>query len=428
MPNLAKYRLLIFFGILTFVISATFFAIKFAQGYRIDLTTKSLKPSGLLVATSIPQGAQVLINGQLKTATDNTLILSPGEYEVEIKKEGFFTWKKKLLIEKELVTQAEAFLFPQVPDLKPLTFHEAQNPRFSPDSTKVVYSVPLPNPEAGLWVMELTDFPFNIGREPRQIVKSQTGRDFNQADCSWSPDSKQILVEFKGNGEKFLLDPSQMNSSASLVDIAKSLNQVVAGWVKEEEIRETAKLRRVPEKMQAILRQNALGLEFSPDVSKLFYLATASAEIPEQLIPPPLATSAQKETRKIEPGKVYVYDLKEDKNFLLPFETSLPTPTPTQKLLPKKSKLPTPTPSPISNFRFQISNLNWFPTSEHLYWLKDDQVFACEYDGTNLTAIYAGPFIKPFVFAPAGGSKLVVLTQLDADPSAKPNLYSIPLR
>ena len=115
--------------------------IKLAQGYRPDFSTKSLLPNGLLVATSNPNGAQLYIDGRLKSATNTTLNLSPGEYEVEIKKDGYIPWKKTLIIKKELVTKTDAYLFPTFPDFKPLTFTGVESPILSPDGQKVVFAV-----------------------------------------------------------------------------------------------------------------------------------------------------------------------------------------------------------------------------------------------------------------------------------------------
>ena len=427
MPNFAKYRLQFFFAILIFVVSGTFLAIKLAQGYRLDLSSKTFRPTGLLVTTSVPTGAQVFIDGELKTATNNTFSLPPGKYLVEIKKNGFLPWQKELTIEKELVTQADALLFPQVPDLKPLTFHEAENPQFSPDSNKIVYSVPLPQPEAGLWVMDLTDFFFNIGREPRQISQSfpQT-KDFGKAECFWSPDSKQILASFNQTNEKYLLDSGQLNSTISLTNVALSWSATAQSWQKETQVRQEAKLKKLPEKMQEILNTEAEKITFSPDGTKVLYLASGSAEIPEKLIPPVLAASTQPESRQLQTRKVYVYDLKEDKNFLIPFTPAIPSPTP--KPL-RSAKTPSPTPTPfLPDNDSQFTFPRWFPTSRHLYWIEGDKVVACEYDGVNLTPIYAGPFVKPFVFVSPSGNRLVILTKITADEEAKPNLYAVSLR
>ena len=440
MFDLAKHRHIFFFSIIILVVSATFFAVKFAQGYRIDFSSKTLKPTGLLVATSTPPGAQVFVDGRLKTATNNTLSLSPGQYEVEIKKGGFLPWKKRLTIEKELVTQTEAFLFPQVPDLKPLTFYEAQNPRLSPDGTRIIYAIPLADSEAkerptelrqlanesGLWIMELTDLFFNIDREPRQIVQSQLrGKDFSQANYGWSPNAKQVWVEFS-SGEKYLLDPNVLNTAVSLTNVAVGWSITVADWEKETKLREEVKLRRVPEKLQAILASNSAELNFSPDGTKILYEATASAEIPEHLIPPVLAASTQKEDREIKPGNFYVYDLKEDKNFLIPL---IPLPVPSSTKAPvRKSQSPPSISAPIPLLTPHFSPISWFPTSRHLYWIDGDKVVSCEYDGTNLSAIYSGPFEKPFVFAAPGANKLVILTQINFDLETKFNLYAVSLR
>src|SRR3989304_7863788 len=116
--TLVQKRTVIFGGILLAVIGLAVLIIKIASGYLPDLSSKSFLPHGLLVATSLPDGAQIFLDGKLKSATDSTLTLSPDEYLVEIKKDGFFPWQKKLTIKKELVTKADAYLFASFPDLK----------------------------------------------------------------------------------------------------------------------------------------------------------------------------------------------------------------------------------------------------------------------------------------------------------------------
>lgn len=72
-----------------FISGGTYLAILWGQGYRP--TTQGIQGTGLLSANSFPDGAQVFLNGKLSTATDDTLNLPPGEYQVEIRKEGFIT-------------------------------------------------------------------------------------------------------------------------------------------------------------------------------------------------------------------------------------------------------------------------------------------------------------------------------------------------
>ncbi|MEN8253819.1 MAG: PEGA domain-containing protein, partial [Patescibacteria group bacterium] len=103
-----NFRVLYTFFSAIFIIIGTLIAIQYAKG-NIRLTDKGVvQDTGLLAANSFPTGAQVFINGELATATDDTLYLEPGSYNIEIKKDGFSPWRKTMQLRKELVTQTNA--------------------------------------------------------------------------------------------------------------------------------------------------------------------------------------------------------------------------------------------------------------------------------------------------------------------------------
>ena len=110
------------------IICGTYIAIRWANGdFRLDRSADLVATeTGLLHATSTPKGAEVYIDGKLTSITDNTIYLSPGTYEVEIKMDGYSSWKKNILIEKSLVSQTNANLFPYSPSLSSLTFTGVQ--------------------------------------------------------------------------------------------------------------------------------------------------------------------------------------------------------------------------------------------------------------------------------------------------------------
>ncbi len=63
------------------------------------------------------------LDGHLTSATDDNInSLEPKEYDVEIIKEGFIPWKKRLKINEGFVTEVKATLFPAIPTIYPLTF------------------------------------------------------------------------------------------------------------------------------------------------------------------------------------------------------------------------------------------------------------------------------------------------------------------
>lgn len=404
--KIKRHRLFFFLFALLFILIGAFLAIFLARGYLPDFSKKGILPTGILVATSYPDGAQVYIDGKLKTATNNTLNLVPGEYEVEIKKEGYFPWKKTLEIKKELVVKTDAYLFLTFPDLKALTFTGAQNPVLSPDGTKVAYTVASSSAElsnAGLWVLDLIEKPLGLSRQPRLIALSTSKYDFAKSNYQWSPDSKQILVSFEfpqskrlpPKKEYLLLDSEKLTPVSEFKDISSTLHLLLQSWQIEQSTEKENQLEKLPAKLKEIILEKSKDIRFSPDEKKILYTATASATLPEGIISPPPSRSTQKEERNIKPQRIYVYDLKEDKNFFIEEEDKEKT-------------------------------VSWFPTSKHIFIIKNGKIYIKEYDGTNETVVYSGQFINSFAFPFPSGNKILILTSLSSD--TPPNLYAVSLR
>jgi len=97
-------KIRVFLFLLTILVVATFgiFISYYARGYRLYFSTLRFQPNGILVIKSEPDGASVYINGDLKTATNATIPLSPGTYDVSVKKDGYLSWYKRLEIDKEV--------------------------------------------------------------------------------------------------------------------------------------------------------------------------------------------------------------------------------------------------------------------------------------------------------------------------------------
>jgi len=406
-----RKRISIYISIIIGVSICAFFVVKIAQGYRPDFSSKSLKPNGLLIATSIPNQAFIFIDGkQVKSKTTPANInLAPGEYEVEIKKDGFNSWKKKLLIEKELVVKTDAYLFSTYSDLKALTSTGAERPIISPDGKKVTYAVSnQENDKNGLWVLSLSDRPLGLNPEPIQVLESAPkGRKFEDSDYQWSFDSKQLLVTLpkvstisgKITEENFLVNGNKLNPATELIDVTNQVLGIKNRWLDEESIVKEAKLSKLPEELLEIFNNSTDNIMFSLDETKILYTATDSARIPEDIIPAFPGANSQTQAREIEPGKLYVYDVKEDRNFFI-----MDTPQ-EDEIFPK---------------------ISWFPTSKNLFVIQEDRISIVEYDGGNFTDVYSGPFENSFAFPFPSSSRVLVLTSLSKE--TPNNLYSISLR
>ncbi len=400
----ALQRRLFFFLSLFFVLGVTVVATFIVRGYRFNLEDRKVEATGLLAATSLPDGAQVFADGKLISATNNTVFLEPGDYKVEIKKEGYSTWEKNLKIEKELVTKTEATLFPKAPSLSALTFTGVTSPVFSPDGTKLAYLVPKgTSEEIGIWVLPLGDLPLGFSRDPRQIVNSN----LEGASFVWSPNSRQILLKNKV-GVYFLLDASQLNPQSSWVSVSSTeLSDLTRKWVAEKAKVMEKQLVNLPEEMQTVLKEKADFVTFSPDETKVLYTATDSATIANDLIPGIPASSTQKQERDIKVGKSYIYDIKEDRNFKV-------ADRPIYEKASDKLFMPQPT-------------ISWFPTSHHVILVEEGKLVIGDYDGTNYQTVYAGPFEKGLAFPYPNGTRLVILTNFN-QPEETPTLYAISLK
>lgn len=436
---------LLSFGI---ILIGTILAIQYAKG-SIRISKKGVQQdTGLLSANSFPTGAEVFVDGKLVSASDDTLYLAPAEYEIVIAKDGYAPWKKTIQIQKELVTQTNARLFPTAPTLTRLTYTGVSNTSPSPDGQKLLYYTASQSAQRknGLYVMDLNSLvPIALQRSPRQIAEDVPNLQLDTAKFIWSPDSSEILVIT--DTKQFLLPTDTMSKISTLPDVTQQSKQILAEWESDMFLKEQQYLQEFPEKIIEIATQSAKNAYFSPDKEKIIYTATKPAIIPELLIPAVPAASTQKEERTIVPGSIYVYDRQEDKNFRLGTEPAN-TKNAYKKLLSidalyKNGTSVTSSPSAflslhatssaqtVQNFRQYHSSLyaetfQWYPDSNHLLFIQDNAIKITSYDGTNIFTIYSGPFDHSFVYPWPDGNRILMYTSFS--PDAPKNLYAIELK
>ncbi|OGH22084.1 MAG: hypothetical protein A3F31_00060 [Candidatus Levybacteria bacterium RIFCSPHIGHO2_12_FULL_38_12] len=405
-----RKQLLLPLLILLFLIVGTTTVALYAKGYRFLLQggKPHIAGTGLLVATSIPNGAEVLINGRLATATDNTINLAPGEYLVKIQKDGYFPWEKKIIVKTEVVSKAEALLFPNAPKLESITSLGVEDPILDPSLTKIAYKVSTQSAKRnGIYVIDMTNRPIlTLQNQATQIVDDVQDI-FSKASISFSPDASDVIAtssSILGNRITYQLKTNGYNPSPE--DITDSLELLGMQWQEQIEQKEKARLDSLKKILKEQIVQSFKVITYSPDETKILYIASQSATLPIIIKPPIIGANSTPEDRKLNKDSIYIYDIKEDKNYKLEIG-----------LLDywiigdyQKSQL-----------------LVWFPDSKHLIYVHDKRIEIMEYDGLNRTVVYAGPFADSYVFPHPNASKIVILTNLN-NPSIAPNLYTISLK
>lgn len=100
----------------------------YAKGYRLDFEQRKIKEVGGMYIKSIPRKARISINSKYRDDTPTFLRnLTPEEYYIEVAKEGYHVWRKKLIVEPGIVTEVRnIFLFPQNPSKEKITQEDAK--------------------------------------------------------------------------------------------------------------------------------------------------------------------------------------------------------------------------------------------------------------------------------------------------------------
>ena len=399
---------------LFFLILATVGAVLYGMGYRLGFSDSGpkLSQTGILNASSSPTGAQVYVNGHLTIATNNEVNLTPGKYTIRMSKEGYQDWDKDVVIQDQVVTNADALLLPAAPTLQSIATVGINTPILDPTGTKLAYTVGSQSGTLnGIYVLDMTarNFPIlPIQSSSLQIISDTPDTAFSQTQLSWSPDGTQILASISGQLDQpstyYLLQANQMNTAPQ--DVTATLPSLQETW--QHELADKEKLRQESLKLNVrnLLQKYAHILSWSPDGAKVLYVASEDATLPILIQPRRIGNNLLYEQRTIKNGGIYVYNITEDIN---------------SKILDT-----TPVDCNVIDPNCHIP-LTWFPDSAHLIYVNQHKINIVEDDGANMTTVYAGPFDDRYVFPWPDGSKLVIITNLD-NTNIPPTFYTISLQ
>ncbi len=388
--------------ILLLIFVGAYSVILYGKGYRLNISgenNKFLTGTGLLVLTSIPDGAKVYLDDNLTTATDDTINLPPKEYAVRIEKDGYYPWKKKVTLKTEAVTKTDAVLFPIAPKLEATTLLGAQDPVVDPTGGLIGYKVSSSSAENnGIYVLSLASRIIPFGTSARQIVTDEVDN-FSESAIEFSPDGREIIaIITKGALNRiYLLKTDTLNIEPQ--NITSTIDQVRKGWETTQEQLDQKFASTLPQASRSFILANFSDIKLSPEGDKIFYIASQSATMPIYIKPQLPSTNSTVEDRNLNRGYAYVYQIKEDKNYLLykPVENEI------------------------------MPDFIWYPSSSHLIFEQNRRIFALEFDGGNKTTLYSGPFDKKFLYTWPDGSGLIILTNFN-DETVPPNLYKVGLR
>lgn len=429
--------LCLFLGILVLIVAL-------ARGYRFNLNDKTITSTGILAISSAPNAAKIYVNNELKGVTNTNITVPPGTYNIRISKEGFTDWSNTVTLKGEVVYSHEAVLFPKNPSLSPLTNFGVMKAIPVGQADKVLAFNINGDPEKdGIYLLEGNTRRLTLLSPLKPVILLSSlpqGIDPEKTDVVFSADYSQGIFTFVNPAEKktysYLL-PIESTTTEPL-DITNSKNTILAAWKKEKSNTLRKLMETFPDPIEKVATDSFKIISFSPDETKVLYQAKKSVTLPVIIKPPLIGTNQTPEQRTLQPENVYVYDAKEDKNFLIPVDnTKFMIPSPTPSPTPEEEVQPLAEVTPATNepmfetdnyYSVAVQNyIQWYPSSRHLVLNEGKNFTIMEYDGINKQSVYSGPYNENF-YTLNSNWKLLILANLNPQNNKYGDIYEVGIR
>lgn len=436
---LKKFVLIIIFAFVLALIIA------YSRGYRVNIWQNEVTSNGLVAVTSSPKGAKIFIDGNLKGVTDTTVYLQPGTYDFTIIKDGYFSWKKTVTVQGEIVHSVDATLYPINSSLNPLTnigvvrsikfgAGEQKALIFSKKIAETSQDIPFAEPTSaeekkdGLFVFDpnvravtlfssLTSiaeygvFPVDINPDRVWVVFSPNYEQavlFNMTDIEYNEwnQEKPIGTEFspsssypKTYSSAFLISLNTYNLSP--LDVTGSAPTLIDAWTQKKVANLDALLSGYKKNLAEFLKLNTVLVDMSQDKNRIMYVATAEAKLSKILKNPLIGSNQTPDIRSTTIHALYVYDIKEDRNYQI-----------------------------FEDYKKAVNDLGMIflhPNSKNVVFGDENGISISDFDGINEQRLYSGPFNKNFL-AISNDGRLIILTSLNTSHNAAGDLYAIGIR
>jgi hypothetical protein len=223
-----RTRLFIGYGLMAIAIGIATTIIAFeAFGFGLDRKTGTVIQNGLLFIDAHPEPAQITLNGEDKGQTDARLVIPDGQYTIELKREGYRSWRRTFRLEGSKIERlVYPFMFPEKLDSEDVQLY-SETPAFStqsPDrkwvlvqrigalSTFDLFDLSQENVDAA--ELKIADALFTgIGTGAHSLELAE-----------WSTDNRHVLIKhnFPGGFEFIMVDREQPNLS---INVNRTINR-----------------------------------------------------------------------------------------------------------------------------------------------------------------------------------------------------------
>ena len=155
-----------------FIVGGALVIYYFSSGYRINISEKNIKKTGVLTVQTEPSSAELYINGDDIGRTPRSRTLDVGINSISIKKDGYRDWNKQVEIVEEKSTLLYPFLI--LEEIAPLSVWEqegkVEKTWMSDNKAYFIFLITNQTGERGLWSYRINSPVWNLNPNPIQLL------------------------------------------------------------------------------------------------------------------------------------------------------------------------------------------------------------------------------------------------------------------
>ncbi|MDD5731579.1 MAG: hypothetical protein PHU42_01690 [Patescibacteria group bacterium] len=219
-----KFLYYFFISLVLLALAAVCLGIIFyASGYQFNWKARKIEKTGMLMINSQEDSLKIFIDKKQVEAVQSrsvvvlsssyTLTILPGEYDLEIQKDGRIPYDERIKIEPELVTKiSDVLLLPDKISDENILTREMTSYSFSPDNKKIVYQTP-----------DNKVLTYNINTAGEKMLDEKTIPE-KIASYTWEVNSGRVALKInkKEGNYYYILDPENLQNSFFLQDKVSS--------------------------------------------------------------------------------------------------------------------------------------------------------------------------------------------------------------
>src|SRR3989304_10327451 len=190
-------------------LAVSIFLVLWAAGYKDNYSAHKWQKAGLIYITCQPRDVEILVSGKLAASQcPASLGLLPGDYDLEIRKTNYQSWKKHITVEVGRVIKFEDIVLFYASPEKTNIASNIKSFQVSPDSNKLLY-------------INKTLNQYNLNTKDLRSIKKIPE---NLKISSWSADSEVALLA--GNGNYYLYNANDNILAAVDFKIPAKIKQI----------------------------------------------------------------------------------------------------------------------------------------------------------------------------------------------------------